>query len=129
VGDTDTALMDSLKVLDPKPPIREADIHRQAFDVKCHKRSSHDATFGDSAGLADDNGPSNLRIVRGPILCPRRNNFFVPLMGQPFLIRALGAPVQVCEDRGRGVSFVGNRFFSLVGRGTYFRAALSIRVR
>jgi hypothetical protein len=30
VGDIDTAAMDSLKVLDPERPIREADVWREA---------------------------------------------------------------------------------------------------
>jgi hypothetical protein len=29
-------------------------------------------------------GAEGEMIVRGPILCPRRNNFFVPLMEQQF---------------------------------------------
>ena len=32
--DIDTAVVDSLKVLDPRRPIREADIRRQPFDVR-----------------------------------------------------------------------------------------------
>lgn len=34
VSDINTAVVDSLKVLDPKRPIREADIGRQLFDVR-----------------------------------------------------------------------------------------------
>ena len=33
VGDIDTAIVESLKVLDPKPPIREADIVRRLIYV------------------------------------------------------------------------------------------------
>jgi hypothetical protein len=33
-SDVDTALMDSLKVLDPEGPIREADIHLSGWDVR-----------------------------------------------------------------------------------------------
>ena len=32
-GDIDTAVVDRLKVLDPKPPIREADIKRDNVDL------------------------------------------------------------------------------------------------
>ena len=35
MGDTKTAKMDSLKVLDPKRPIREADIMSQAPGFPC----------------------------------------------------------------------------------------------
>jgi len=34
VSDIDTAAADSLKVLDPKPPIREADIDGRSPDVR-----------------------------------------------------------------------------------------------
>jgi hypothetical protein len=34
VSDIDAALMDSLKVLDPKPPIREADSDRTSLEVR-----------------------------------------------------------------------------------------------
>jgi hypothetical protein len=34
VGDIDIAAVDSLKVLDPKRPIREADMDRRALDVR-----------------------------------------------------------------------------------------------
>jgi hypothetical protein len=34
VSDIDTAVVDSLKVLDPNRPIREADIRRRSLDVR-----------------------------------------------------------------------------------------------
>jgi hypothetical protein len=38
-SDIDTAVVDSLKVLDPKRPIREADIDRRLSNFRCSRES------------------------------------------------------------------------------------------
>jgi len=45
---------------------------------------------------------------------------FCSFDGTAFLIRALGSPVQTCEDQGGGYPFIRQSILSPAGRGTYF---------
>ena len=53
MSDIDTAAVDSLKVLDPKRPIREADIEAAQSDVRFTPNSGHQNCLED----ADRNPP------------------------------------------------------------------------
>jgi hypothetical protein len=59
VSDIDTALMDSLKVLDPERPIREADIQAHGHDVRLGPTTEVARLFDQLVGLA----VSNARIA------------------------------------------------------------------
>jgi hypothetical protein len=51
-------------LLAPTPALKritDSGIRHCAKSEKCHKQSSHNATFGNTALLADDNGASNWR--------------------------------------------------------------------